>query len=270
MKLYHRDFNIITVEEQKLWDDIKQQEALIINGKLSSIKISHYDKYPIAVRHFLSLFPNNHLDSFELTKESETLKGKLEDFKVLLDNSFTTEREILNFIQTDKAFFIIGSILKKNFLFGHHGLYIFPEFKLPPNFQVDYLIIGKNSDGYHFVFVELENPYGQITIRDGSYGETIRKGIRQIDDWELWLEQNYAHLRLVFEQALGKNELLPKEFSVFDKTRVHYIVVAGRRKDYNDKTYRLRRSLSEQRKLQVLHYDNLIDYATQTIGTFSY
>lgn len=271
MTLYDRDFNYITDEEKLLWEELKEQEKIKVNGKPSDIiRKSLYTQYPAAVRHNLSLFPNNFVDSVELRSKSESLKSKLQDFIILLENLQTTERQILNFIKDQNAYFIIGSILKKNYRFGHHSLFIFPEFKLSPNFQVDYLIVGKNSDGYHFVFVELENPYGKITISDGSFGETIRKGIKQIDDWEIWLEENFAHLRLVFEQALSKTEILPKEFTVFDKTRIHFVVLAGRRKDFNDKTYRLQRSNLEQRKLQIFHYDNIVDFADETIGTHSY
>jgi hypothetical protein len=216
------------------------------------------------------LFPNNFVDAVELISEKESFERNLNDFSTILGDTHITERDILRFIKNEKAYFLIGSILKRNFRFGHHGLYIFPEFKLPPNFQVDYLLVGGNSDGYHYVFVELENAYGKITTRDGSYGETIRKGIRQVDDWERWLEENFSHLHLVFTQALGDQKSLPREFTVFDKTRMHYVVVAGRRSDYNDRTYRLQRSILERRKLHIVHYDNLTDFAKTAIGTHSY
>lgn len=271
MTLYARDFNSITDEERSLWEKLMEQEKVIVNGKPSAIvKKSLYANYPVAIRHFLSLFPNHFMDSVELRIESEFLVKKLEEFNVFLNNDQTTERQVLNFIKNKKAYFLIGAILKSNYRFGHHSLFIFPEFKLPPNFQVDYLIVGENSDGHHFVFVELENPYGQITINDGSYGETIRKGIKQIEDWEIWLEGNFSHLRLVFEQALNRSEKLPKEFTAFDKTRIHYVIIAGRRSDYNEKTYRLQRNNLEQRKLQIFHYDNLVDFATEAIGTYTY
>lgn len=271
MRLYERDFKIITEEENTFWDKIKEQEKLIVNGKPDiRIKTNLYTKYPAAVRYYLSLFPNNFLDAIELTTERESLKNKLEDFTSLLNNAATKERNILDYIKDKRAYFIIGSILKSNYRFGHHSAYIFPEFRLPPNFQVDFLVIGKNSDGYHFIFIELENAYGQITTSDGSYGETIRKGIKQIEEWEMWLEANYSHLRLVFEQALGMSEKLPQEFFVFDKTRIHYAIFAGRRLDYSKKTYRLQRNNLEQRKLNIFHYDNLIDFANETIGTYSY
>jgi len=40
----------------------------------------------------------------------------------------------------------------------------------------DYLIVGKNSQGYHFLLIEFENIYNNITISDGDFGTTIRKG----------------------------------------------------------------------------------------------
>jgi hypothetical protein len=270
MKLYDRDFNDISEDEKKEWEAIKEKEKVIIDGKSSElIKNNLYSHYPKAVRHFLSLFPNNHLDAIELKNEAGILEAKLKEFIKVIDNINCSERDILNWVKNEKGHFIIGSLLK-NYQFGHHSIYVFPEFKLPPNYQVDFLIIGKNSDGHHFVFVELENTYGKITMGDGSFGETIRKGINQIDDWEKWLEENFSHLRLVFEGALGKSESLPKEFTVFDKSRIHFVVVGGRRTDYDEKTYRLRRTNLEQRKLQILHYDNLIDLANETIGGYTY
>ncbi len=270
MKLYKTDYRTISNEDRHVWEILKSKEIVYFDGKPTAIRKSFYRDYPKSVRHFLSLFPNNFIDVTDLTKSSEELKATLIQFEVLLNNRTTTERDLLNFIRDNEAYFIIGSLLKNNYSFGHHALFVFPEFKMPPNYQADYLLAGKNSDGYHFVFVELENPYGDITLQDGTYGTTIRKGVKQIEDWEIWLEQNFPNLKLVFEGLQNKNEVLPKEFRDFDKTRIHYVVVAGRRKNYSDRTYRQRRNNLEQRKLLVAHYDNLIDYANATIGTSTY
>lgn len=270
MKLYDTDFNSISEEDKKIWEELKQKEIVYHDGKPTQIRKSLYREYPKSVRHFLSLFPNNFIDAVDLTQSTGLLKDTLSKFETLLNNLLTTERSIINFIRDNNAYFIIGSILKNNYTFGHHALFLFPEFKMPPNYQVDYLLAGKNSHGHHFVFVELENPYGEITLQDGSYGSTIRKGIKQVEDWEIWLEQNYSNLKLMFEGFQNKNEVLPNEFRDFDKTRVHYVVVAGRRKNYTERTYRLRRNNLEQRKLLVIHYENLIDYALGAIGTLTF
>jgi len=270
MKLYKTDFNIISEEDKIAWEELQAKEIVYHDGKPTTIRKSHYHDYPKSARHFISLFPNNFIDAVDLTKSAEQLKVTLSDFETLLNNSETTERNILNFIRDNDAYFIIGSLLKNNYPFGHHALFLFPEFELSPNYKADYLLVGENSDGHHFVFVELENPYNSITVQDGTYGTTIRKGIKQIDDWEIWLEENFSHLRPEFEKALSKTKQLPREFTVFDKTRIHFVVVAGRRNDYSEKTYRQRRSNFEQRKLLVVHYDNLIDHANEKIGTSTY
>ncbi len=270
MKLYKTDYSTISDADRNVWEDLQAKEIIYHDGKPTSIRKSLYRDYPKSARHFMSLFPNNFIDATDLTKSSEQLKTTLTQFEDLLNNTATTERDLLNFIRDNEAYFIIGSLLKNNYTFGHHALFVFPEFKMPPNYQADYLLAGKNSDGYHFVFVELENPYGDITLQDGTYGTTIRKGVKQIEDWEIWLEQNFSNIKLVFEGLQNKSEVLPKEFRDFDKTRIHYVVVAGRRNDYSDRTYRQRRNNLEQRKLLVAHYDNLIDYANATIGTSTY
>lgn len=269
MKIWEEDYQIISDDDRQQWEELKKKETVQYLGSLPVIK-SLYKEYPKSVRHHLSLFPNNFLDAVDLSKSKEKLKRILTDFERLLNDTNTTERNILNFIKENKAYFIIGSILKNNYLFGHHSLFIFPEFSLSPNYYVDYLLIGQNSNGFHFVFVELENPYQNITLQDGTFGTTIRKGLNQIDDWKIWLEANFSHLRLVFEEHKNNAEILPKEFNVFDNTRIHFVVVAGRRTNYDDKTYRLRREYLQDRKITVVHYDNLLDYSNETIGTLTY
>jgi hypothetical protein len=269
MKIWNENYQVIPETDKQQWEELKKKEIVQYLGTLPVTK-SLYREYPKSVRHHLSLFPNNFLDAVDLSKSKEELKRILTDFEQLLNDRNTTERNILNFIKENQTYFIIGSILKDNYSFGHHSLFIFPEFSLPPNYCVDYLLVGQNSNGYHFVFIELENPYQNITLQDGSFGNTIRKGINQINDWKIWIEANFSHLRLVFEGYKNDTETLPKEFNVFDNTRIHFVVVAGRRTDYDDKTYRLRREYQQDSKISVIHYDNLLDYANKTIGTQTY
>ena len=218
----------------------------------------YYKEIPVAVLHHKQLFPNNYLSTNDL-KDKEKLKKIVNDFKLLLDKSIT-ERKILNFIRDKRAYFIIASIFKGfHYRFGHHKAFAFKEFELPPNFLVDYLLVGKNSGGFEFIFIELENPYGQITNNDGEFGTTIRKGIKQVNDWDNWLESNYSSLRLVYDKYIGNLEQLPREFHELDKSRLHYVVIAGRRKDFTKKTYQLKRRLLKSNNILLLHYDNLFD-----------
>ncbi|WP_216070286.1 DUF4263 domain-containing protein, partial [Acinetobacter johnsonii] len=60
------------------------------------------------------------------------------------------------------------------------------------------------------------------------------------------------------------NESLPNEFCNFDRTRIHYVVVAGKRNDFNDRTYRLVREF-RNKNIHFIHYDNLMDACDELI-----
>lgn len=266
MKLSDRDYNQLTAIEIKEWESVKQREKLRIGN--TEFKKSLYHDYPKAVRHYLSLFPNNHLDTM-LLREEIKLKKLIDEFSKLLDNPSNGEREILNFIKDMNAYFIVGSILS-SYNFGHHNAFVFPEFPLGTLYRVDYLAIGRGSGGYEFVFIEFENSYGRIVKNNGEFGAIIRKGISQVSDWDDWIEENFQNMSELLSNLKNPRDDLPKEFYKLDKSRIHYAVVAGRRHNYTEKTYRLRRKERKNKKITLLHYDNLVDYSTNLIGKSTY
>ena len=262
MKISDRDFNQLTEKEKRDWGSVKQKETIRIGE--SNFRKSCYHEYPEAVRHYLSLFPNNHLD-FMLLKEEQRLRKQIQEFSNLLNSSTNGEREILNHIQNVKAYFIIASVLSE-YNFGHHDAYVFPEFMLGTSYRVDYLVIGQSSGGHEFVFIEFENSDGRITRKNGDFGDVIKKGISQVCDWDAWLDANFQNLSESFNSLKNPQKNLPDEFYKLDKSRTHYAIVAGRRVHYTKKTYTLRRKEKIQRKITLLHYDNLIDLSTNLIG----
>lgn len=130
--------------------------------------------------------------------------------------------------------------------------------------RVDYLIVGENNGGYEFIFVELEAPYGNITLKNGELGETFRKGISQLNDWDSWLEANFHMLKETFNKSIAKGKSLPTEFLELDKSRIHYVVVAGRYTDFNERTFRIKRRKKNQRIL-ILNYDDLYKFSSKII-----
>ena len=181
-----------------------------------------------------------------------------------------SERKILNFINENKYYNLIASLFHTGYTFGHHDAYLFKEFEFPSTYKADYLLIGKNSHGYHFIFVELENPSGSITTKNGGFGSTIRKGIKQVREWDKWIEGNFHSLSLIFDKYKNKRIELPKEFRSLNKTRINYVVIAGRRDDFNDETYEEKRRLFRSENIQLLHYDNLIDSFKKLQATRNY
>lgn len=268
MKLYERDYTTLTPEEEAEWQSLKRQELVEKMGGVA-VGWDNFRDYPKAARHFISLFPNNYLDIVELEDESR-LKLQLDQFSRLLDSDEVTERTILTFIKHEHAYFIVASMLKDHFHFGHHDAYLFPEFQLGNSYQVDYLLVGQSSEGYSFVFVELEAPTGSITLTNGDIGVAIRKGLSQVADWDTWIEARFGSLAETFDKCRRCDECLPHEFVSLDKSRIHYVVVAGRRADYKEKTYRFRRKAQKENSVLILHYDNLVDAAQNVIGQATY
>lgn len=266
MDLFDRDFSTLTVEEETEWRELQQLEVVNTFGRFSVIQ-SRFHQYPRAVRHYLSLFPNQYLDIVEL-KDEAPLRATLAEFRTLLGSPDVSERAILNFIRTKKAYFIVGGLLKAYFHFGRHDAHLFPEFPLGNSFTVDYLLAGKSSDGWHLVFVEFEAPDGQSTLASGEIAGAFRRGLSQLADWNAWLEAHYGSLAEFFDRCRNPIEPLPQEFRLLDKSRIHYVVVAGRRKNFNEKAYRTRRR--KQPLELILHYDNVADAAEAVIGRDTY
>lgn len=269
--LYKRDYTCLTAAEHRQW--MQAEKKIKKDSVTASDLFLYYDLLPKAALHYMQLFPNNYLDIDDLKDHEKlmTAKGRL---KNILDQPETGEREILNFIRDNEYFFIVGRIFlygSYHFNFGHHAAFLFREFPLGANHIADYLLVGKNSGGYEFIFVEFESPKGAVTTKNGDFGEVIRKGISQTKDWNRWLDSNFSFLQAEFEKHLGKYDpFLPKEFYKLDKSRLHYVVVAGRRSHYNEKTYTLRRELYRENHITLMHYDNLMDLIDRSDSVQNY
>lgn len=268
MKLYDRDYTRLTPDENAEWEALRDSEIVHIGSKLSARR-SRFRDYPKAARHILSLFPNNYLDIVDLQDESR-LRATLEAFRQVLNKGGVLERDLLNFILADKAYFIVASLLKSYFSFGHHEAHLFPEFQLGNSYKVDHLLVGRSSSGWHFVFVELEAPTDDITLKNGDLGAAFRKGLAQVADWNTWLEERYSAISETFDKARRVDASLPPEFTRLDTTRLHYVVVAGRRADFTERTYKIARKRQRESSELILHYDNLLDAAENVIGKITY
>ena len=267
-----RDYRTLTKEEES--------ELLMANEYLATCKekntiavsaeelLKYHSLKPTAAYHYESLFPNNHLSPDDLDDKEKLSKIESEFIK-LLENDIS-ERNILNFINKNSYYNLIASLFQSGYTFGHHDAYLFKEFEFPSTYKADYLLVGKNSHGYHFLFIELENPYGSITKSNGNFGTTIRKGIEQVKDWDKWIEGNYHSMNLIFRKYKNERIELPTEFNTLDKSRINYIVIAGRRSDFTEKTYEEKRKLARNENIQIMHYDNLVDSFRKLQSTYNY
>ncbi|MDD2797462.1 MAG: DUF4263 domain-containing protein [Bacteroidales bacterium] len=258
--LYERDYRYLS-EDEVIQLNKAENYLDKSSKKTNSISVKALFKYhelkPDASYFYQSLFPNNFLSTKTLKNKDELKQVEIK-FEALL-NTNPSERIILNFINQNKYYNLIAAIFHYGFNFGHHDAYLFKEFEFPSTFKADYLLVGKNSHGFHFIFIELENPVGSITNKDGEFGTTIRKGIKQVEDWDKWMEGHFNSLSIIFEKLKNQNIELPKEFRILNKSRLNYVVICGRRDDFNDNTYEEKRRLLRDKNINLLHYDNLID-----------
>lgn len=165
-----------------------------------------------------SLFPNNHYSRF--TPIYDTTK----EFYQLITSSDTTERAILNWIASNRAWNYLFGLLRHYYRTGHHDdNYIFPEFKIGSAYVADYLLIGNSSDGYQFVFVELEAPNGRITKEKGTrFGEVINKGIEQVRDWQMYIAANWNVIVAELEKHSFSNTKLPRQLYKYCPYQIYY------------------------------------------------
>ncbi|TYA78542.1 Shedu anti-phage system protein SduA domain-containing protein [Seonamhaeicola marinus] len=257
--LYKRNYLELSPKEKS---ELETAENYLLNAKSKNeIGISplalfkYHELLPTASYFYKSLFPNNYIH-FNYKMQNNDIIKDFGDFKSIVKNKNSNERDVLNFIKKSESYFILESLFFR-YEFGHHDAYLFREFALPPNHLVDFLLVGKSSGGYQFIFIEFESPNKDVTLKDGSLGIGFRKGIKQIEDWDLWIDSNFFSLKQVFKKYKNPNKELPSEFYELDKTRIHYLVIAGQRTDFNENTYRLKRKGINNIKIK--HYDNLID-----------
>ena len=268
MRLYSRDYRELLDEEFEEWMRLRKEEIVSEENGVT-IRTPKFHEYPKAARHYLSLFPNNYLDPVDLKTKQDSFTKLIYLFDKKLSEEGINERGIYQFIKNNEAYFIIASILREYYNFGHHNAFIFPEFKLGNSFEVDYLLVGQNSDGWHFVFVEIQEPYGMIVLQSGEFGKCIREGLSQVSNWEAWLEANYPSLHETFDKSRNDKEVLPEEFYRLDKTRINFLVVAGRRSDFTKTTYRRARSYHDSRTT-ITHYDKLVDASLKLLERSTY
>ena len=253
MNLYARDFSIPINKEEI--EAIEQYNAWINNHErkfrntADDPRHSHPDiKMRELLWHYTSLFPNNHLlfPSFaglDYSQEAELFSEVIYSGK--------NEQEVQQYIKSNRKWFIPGSILL-DYNFGHHDAYLYPEQTLGGKYNVDYLLIGFNSDGCNLVLVEFEKPdTGFIISTAHTEAESVRKGLTQIRDWRTWMDDH----RVNFLKDIG---ISSKGFDV-PSSRIYYYLVVSRRDKMNDAAKILRSQLvNDDAHLKIVTFDRLI------------
>lgn len=252
MNLYERDYTrVISETEKKLQNDFKKYENIKGIKRVSSDPRHSHPNF--LEKKFLwcynSLFPNNYLYHGEL--KNLNLQEESKQFYNIIYKS-KNENEIQSYIKLNRKWFIPASIYKE-YNFGHHGAYLFPELSLGSEYVVDYALLGKNSDGYNLILVEFEKanvPFMLVT--SNTEHESTRKGITQIRDWKRWIDNN----REYFLKSTG---LRDKGVDI-PTSRIFYCLVVSRRDLMDIRASDLRSQICyEMNNTKIISYDRLVD-----------
>lgn len=190
------------------------------------------------------VYEKNDYHSLDCQQESEEL---LEVIKTA-----RKESDVQDYIKRNKKWFVPLSILKA-YDFGHHFSCVVPEYQLGAEYRLDYLLIGKNSLGYQFVFVEFEDVNVDFKLKTtNSETDKVRKGINQIRYWKRWIEQNNGY----FFNSEGIKEFTNN----MPLWAFHYCLIVGRRDRMDDMSNQLRGETEKDTAVKIMSYDRLVDY----------
>jgi len=148
-----------------------------------------------------------------------------------------------------------------------------PEFRLGADFVADYLILSADSGAWNVIFLELESPGARLFNQRGTPSQQASTGLRQLDDWERWLQQNPFLFRETISKLL-EQEGVPAQCSGADihalahtevrdpRTVIHreFILVIGRRQSLSQLDQE-RRGQFASRGRQIATYDRLLEAA---------
>lgn len=186
-------------------------------------------------------FRHNWYKGIDFDEEANLLRKQL--------NSAKKENDIHKYIKDNEKWFIPASIFE-DYDFGHHEAFIGIEQPLGAEYRADYMLIGKNSIGYHIVLVEFEDVNVDFRMKtSNSETEAVRKGMTQIYDWKRWMDNN----REYFLKNIG----LPNIANKVPSWGIRYCLVVGRRSRMDDVANQIRGQKDSEMK--IISYDRLVD-----------
>lgn len=147
---------------------------------------------------------------------------------------------------------ILQKFIKENPFLISSSANAIPKQKLGEDFITDFVLVSFFEQGLEYCLVELERSDHEIINNDGSLTSKTNHAIKQIHDWDIWLEKNKGYLQ---------NKL--KGFET-----PNYLIVIGRSINLSEdqKAY-LRSYNRDWKNKKLLTYDDLLLQFKKTIDT---
>jgi hypothetical protein len=141
--------------------------------------------------------------------------------------------------------------LKENSFVLHPSADCIPKKKLGEDFVTDFVLVATTTQGPTYVLVEIERTSHPVLTKDLSLSAPVSHALKQIRDWDVWLEKNKAYVQ---------NKLPGFETPT-------YLVVVGRGNALTDEEKAYLRSYNRDWKnTTLLTYDDVLSQLKSTIA----
>jgi Domain of unknown function (DUF4263) len=134
---------------------------------------------------------------------------------------------------------------------GGHGRWVLSQKRLGSEYVPDFVIGAESSSGFEWQFVELQSPRARLFVpSSGRYSRQFDEGIKQIQEWRRWLDDNRQYARNPRSQnGLGLTDVSGRDPGV---------LLIGREVDLDKNDRQRRRQLDLDLNIRIHTYDWLI------------
>jgi Domain of unknown function (DUF4263) len=139
-------------------------------------------------------------------------------------------------------------ILLIQHLRGGHGRWVLSQKRLGSEYVPDFVIGERSSSGFEWYFVELQSPLARLFVpSSGRLSEQFDEGVRQIQEWRRWLEDNRDYARRPRSRnGLGLVDVSPRDPG---------LLIIGRETDLDEADRQRRRQLDQDLNIRIHTYD---------------
>ena len=135
---------------------------------------------------------------------------------------------------------------------------LIPKFRFGTEFVSDFVIVSGQSFSYSIYLIELEPPTINPFNKDGIPSQRLNKAMGQIYDWLDWIRKNEGYFKeslySKMDNEYGKEQIRSsRRFFVSSK------IIIGQRNHMTEKDNHTRATIREERKLEIVPYDRLVD-----------
>jgi len=178
----------------------------------------------------------------------DLMEKEIKNLSLGLENDWK-EQDVKGFLK-NRAYLFDG-------LYSHgHGTYVFGEQSLGGTYFADWVIGNCHSGGIFWELIELECPQSKPFLQRGHLSDAARKGVNQITDWRVWIQQNIDYA----QRPSSQNGL-----GLFDLSHhARGVVVVGRRVLYertpgHSKYNQVRKESNANNRIEIISYDTLLE-----------